>query len=277
MRKAHKVANLHHFHFEIFNSVIDMQVIELDARFPESTTDLLLYVACLNPSNLFSSFDKKKLIHMAELYPQDFSSMDLMILDDQLDNYIVDVRTTIEFSSLHGISDLAQKMVEIGRHRAYPLVYLLIVLALTLPVATATIERAFSAMNYVKNQWRNRMGDEWTSDSMVAYIEGKITGRLCGPDLITTFMVSSLQITKTWHLQTISPIHDEPHPPLSRVSLLPFSPLCSPHSEDCCLLLPSRANLVPQLPPSHLFESSTPETLPSIVHASNIAIPSSSG
>ncbi|XP_058198536.1 uncharacterized protein LOC131314058 [Rhododendron vialii] len=91
----------------IFNSVIDMQAIELDAHFPESTTELLLCMACLNPSNLFSSFDKKKFIHMAELYPQDFSSMDLMILDDQLDNYIDDMRTTIEFSSLHGISDLA--------------------------------------------------------------------------------------------------------------------------------------------------------------------------
>ncbi|XP_058208195.1 uncharacterized protein LOC131321208 [Rhododendron vialii] len=154
-RKAHKVTNLHHFCFEIFNSVIDMQAIELDARFPESTTELLLCVACLNPSNLFSSFDKEKLIHTAEFYPQDFSSMDPMILDDQLDNYIDDMRTTIEFSSLHGISDLAQKMVEIGKHRAYPLVYLLLVLALTLPVATATVERAFSAMNYVKNQWRN--------------------------------------------------------------------------------------------------------------------------
>ncbi|KAI8546734.1 hypothetical protein RHMOL_Rhmol07G0142800 [Rhododendron molle] len=44
---------------------------------------------------------------------------------------------------------------------------------------------------------------------------------------------------------------------------------------SACSLL-ARADLVPQLPPSHLFESSTPETLPSIVHASNIAIPSSS-
>ncbi|KAI8543505.1 hypothetical protein RHMOL_Rhmol08G0223500 [Rhododendron molle] len=65
-RKAHKVTNLHHFRFEIFNSIIDMQVIELDARFPKSTAELLLCVACLNPSNLFSSFDKEKLIHMAE-------------------------------------------------------------------------------------------------------------------------------------------------------------------------------------------------------------------
>ncbi|KAI8555102.1 hypothetical protein RHMOL_Rhmol05G0148300 [Rhododendron molle] len=56
-----------------------------------------------------------------------------------------------------------------------------------------------------------------------------------------------------------------------------FSPLCSPRSEDFYLLPPSGADFVPQLPPSHLFESSAPKTLPSIVHASNISIPSSSG
>ena len=35
-----------------------------------------------------------------------------MILSDQLDNYIFDVRFNIEFSKLEGICDLAQKMVE---------------------------------------------------------------------------------------------------------------------------------------------------------------------
>jgi hypothetical protein len=35
-----------------------------------------------------------------------------MILFDQLDNYIFNVRSSIEFSKLEGIYDLAQKMVE---------------------------------------------------------------------------------------------------------------------------------------------------------------------
>ncbi|XP_058187974.1 uncharacterized protein LOC131304658 [Rhododendron vialii] len=201
-RKAHKVTNLHHFRFEIFNSVIDLQAIELDARFLESTTELLLCVACLNPSNLFSSFEKEKLIHMAELYPQDFSSMDLMILDDQLDNYIDDMRTTIEFSSLHGISDLAQKMAEIGRHRAYPLVYLLLVLALTLPIVTATVERAFSAMNYVKNQWRNRMGDEWTSGVFVMPPEVFIPGYATAKESLPAYLLP-VDATTTITLQSI--------------------------------------------------------------------------
>jgi len=31
---------------------------------------------------------------------------------------------------------------------------------LIIPVATTTVERAFSAMNIVKNRLRNRMGDQ---------------------------------------------------------------------------------------------------------------------
>ncbi|KAF7115340.1 hypothetical protein RHSIM_RhsimUnG0058500 [Rhododendron simsii] len=57
-----------------------------------------------------------------------------------------------------------------------------------------------------------------------------------------------------------------------------FSPVCSPHVKTSAYSLLVRADVVPQPPPSHLFESSTPDTrLPSIVQASNIAIPSSSG
>ena len=47
----------------------------------------------------------------------------------------------------------------------------MVTLALILPVATATVERVFSAMNFVKNQLQNRMGDQWLNDNLVVYIE----------------------------------------------------------------------------------------------------------
>ncbi|KAL7261681.1 hypothetical protein ACSBR1_000162 [Camellia fascicularis] len=65
-------------------------------------------------------------------------------------------------------------MVETRRDKVYPLVYLLLTLALILHVATATVERVFSAMNIVKNRLQNRMGDEWMNDSLVVYIERDI-------------------------------------------------------------------------------------------------------
>jgi hypothetical protein len=50
-------------------------------------------------------------------------------------------------------------------------VYRLVELALILPVATATVERTFSAMNIIKTRRRNKMGDEWMNNNMVCYIE----------------------------------------------------------------------------------------------------------
>ncbi|KAL7181344.1 hypothetical protein ACSBR1_040265 [Camellia fascicularis] len=92
-------------------------------------------------------------------------------LDNQLQNYIVDMRSSNEFSELKEIGDLARKLVETKKDIVYPLVYLLIKLALILPVATATVERAFSAMKFIKNLLRNRMGDQWLNNCLVTYIE----------------------------------------------------------------------------------------------------------
>ena len=74
-----------------------------------------------------------------------------LVLNDQLEAYIIDVRSNDQFSQLKGISDLARKMVETKKHIVYPLVCLLVTLALILPIATTTVERTFSTMNIVKN------------------------------------------------------------------------------------------------------------------------------
>ena len=65
-------------------------------------------------------------------------------------------------------------MVEMKKNILYPLVYSLMTLALILLVATATVERAFSAMNIIKNRLHNRIGDQWINDCLITYIEKNI-------------------------------------------------------------------------------------------------------
>ncbi|CAN6554381.1 unnamed protein product [Malus baccata var. baccata] len=170
-RKAPKITNFHYYRVDLYFQVLDMQLKELNDRFNEANTELLLCMACLSPVNNFASFDKAKIVRLAQLYPQDFDRMDLMNLPIQLDNYIHDMKMHSEFSSLRGISDLAKELVKTGRCESYMLVYKLLTLALVLPVATASVERAFSAMKIVKTPLRNKMGDQWLSDSMLVYIE----------------------------------------------------------------------------------------------------------
>ncbi|XP_025630197.1 uncharacterized protein [Arachis hypogaea] len=149
----------------IFSSVIE--VLELNNRFTEVNTELLLCIACLNPSDSFFAFDKEKLLRLAEFYPHEFSSTQLLALDSQLENFILDMRLDDQFSNINGISGLSQKLVETKKHVVYPLVFLLLKLALILPVATASVERTFSTMNIIKSRLRNRMGDEWLNDCLV--------------------------------------------------------------------------------------------------------------
>ena len=175
-RKAPGITNLHYFQVDLFYSVIDMQLQELNDRFNEVNTDLLLFVSCLCPRDSFFAFDKQMLIRLARYYPKDFSKIEHMILDDQLETYIMDMRSSDKFMGLQCIGELSVKMVETRRQNVYPLVYRLVTLSLILPVATATVERVFSAMKIVKNRLRNRMGDQWMSDSV--YIEKDIFDNL---------------------------------------------------------------------------------------------------
>ncbi|KAH9689344.1 TTF-type domain-containing protein [Citrus sinensis] len=160
------ITNLHRYRVELFYVVLDMQLQELNNRFNESNTELLICLACLCPNDLFAAFDKEKLPRLAEFYPKDFSAIDLIALEMQLDVYITDLQSSAEFSELKGIGELARTMVKIKKDKVYPLVYQLVTLALILPVATATVERVFSAMNFVKNRLRNRMGDQWLNDNL---------------------------------------------------------------------------------------------------------------
>ncbi|PKU67776.1 hypothetical protein MA16_Dca016945 [Dendrobium catenatum] len=164
-----------------------MQLQELNNHFTEANTELLLCIACLNPSNLFSAFNKDKLIKLANLYPSDFTSSDLMILDNQLETYITDMKLDVQFSLLKDIGSLVEKMIQSRKEILYPLVFRLLKLALVLPVATAGVERAFSAMAIIKNRLRNGIGDQWMNDTLIAYVEKEILDCIVNDVIIHLF------------------------------------------------------------------------------------------
>ena len=69
---------------------------------------------------------------------------------------------------------LKEMLVKTWKHKTYPLVNLLVKLIFTLLVATGIVERSFSTMKYIKNELRNRMGDQWMNDCLVMYIERNV-------------------------------------------------------------------------------------------------------
>jgi hypothetical protein len=67
------------------------------------------------------------------------------------------------------------------------LIYRLIRLVLTLPVSTATSERAFSEMKLVKTRLRNRMEDVFLRDCLVIYIEKELAIQFTTDAIIDDF------------------------------------------------------------------------------------------
>ncbi|XP_060170421.1 uncharacterized protein LOC132601341 [Lycium barbarum] len=187
-RRALDVTYSHHFRVGIFYPVIDLLLQELNNRFDTVSTDLLLGMACLHPAKSFGNFDKKKAMRLAEYYPNEFDSNKLRDLSCQLHNFIVHVRGSDKrFFNMKGITDLAKVLVQSELHQTWPLVYLLIKLTLILPVATASVERAFSSMKYIKNELRNSMSDEFLNGCLVCYVERGIFATISNDAIIHHF------------------------------------------------------------------------------------------
>jgi hypothetical protein len=135
---------------------------------------LLVGFSCLDPRDSFSKFDVEKLAHIADIYYDDFSFDDRKTIKDQLQTFIIHVRRLEEFKVCYDLASLSKTIYRLERHIIFPLVYRLIELALILPVATATVERAFSNIKIIKTELRNKMTDGWLNDLMVCYIEREI-------------------------------------------------------------------------------------------------------
>ena len=84
---------------------------------------------------------------------------------------------------MKSLSELSQWLVRTGNSEHYKLVYRMVILVLTIPVSTATTERAFSAMKLVKTELRNKMEDDFLNDSLMLYIE---------KDIVSTFSLDSI-------------------------------------------------------------------------------------
>ncbi|CAN1732426.1 Zinc finger MYM-type protein 1, partial [Linum perenne] len=170
-----------------FNQSIDFQLGALNSRFNESSVRLLQLSVALDPSNSFRSFNSDHIYKLAEeFYPQDFQYNELIALEGELKYYDTHVVGSDEFQ-VSSLAKLLEKHVELGMERHYIMICRRIRLVLTLPVSTATTERAFSAMKYVKNDLRNKMADEFLANSFTIFIEREFAINIDPDSIIEEF------------------------------------------------------------------------------------------
>jgi hypothetical protein len=121
------------------------------------------------------------------MYSVDFSSHFCCLLVDELNICIDVMKRSPEFIACDSMSGLALKLVQKRQHLTFPLVYRLIALALTLPVATTSVERVFSAMNIIKSDLQNRIEDDWLNDLMICYVEKEIFTKINDKKIMLCF------------------------------------------------------------------------------------------
>ncbi|KAH7658095.1 Ribonuclease H-like protein [Dioscorea alata] len=149
----------HHYRTDIFTTIIDYQLKELNSRF--------------NPKDAFKSFDARDIYNLVEkFYSVDFLEQEKIQVEYELQHYELDVPKDPNFQNLSTIIELCQKLV---------------LLVLTLPVSTTTIERAFSAMKIIKKRLQNKTEDGFLTDYMIVYIEMEIAEKFTADMIIDDF------------------------------------------------------------------------------------------
>ena len=182
------ITNEHYYQVNVFYSAIDFQLAELESRFTESYVEILLLSASFDPRHNFRAFKREEVCKLAvKYYPLDFTSYDMLALELECEFFAADIQKDIRFVETTSMSHLCRRMVEFGKTYLYPMIYRLICLILTLPVSTATTERAFSSMKIIKNKLRNKMNDEFLDDLMVLYIERAYGENIQNDDVIAEF------------------------------------------------------------------------------------------
>jgi MinD-like ATPase involved in chromosome partitioning or flagellar assembly len=78
-------------------------------------------------------------------------------------------------------------MVDTKKHLAFPLIYQLLKLVLVLPVATASVERCFSAMKTVKTMSRNHIGNKFMNDCIICFVEPEFLVTILDSVIINRF------------------------------------------------------------------------------------------
>ncbi|KAL3646811.1 hypothetical protein CASFOL_009355 [Castilleja foliolosa] len=174
----------HYYRVDLFTATLDKQIHELNSRFSEHVMELLSLSFSLVSKEI--NIDQICLL-VEKYYPEDFTEHERIQLRYQLEIFNIEMMQNTLLSGVSTLAELCKCLVETKKRETYYLVDRVVRLVLTLPVSTATTERAFSAMKIFKTRLRNKMSDEYLANSLVIYIEREIAENIDSKLIIDEF------------------------------------------------------------------------------------------
>ncbi|CAF1035837.1 unnamed protein product [Adineta ricciae] len=153
------ISSVDEFRDRVFYPVIDAILIEMNDRFSNSNLEIIRGISSLSPDS--SQFlEIEELTHLCNMLQCD---------GQLLKNEIQVLKPMLKEPKLKDIVDLYFEVLPYKQ--AFPTVISLLVGALTIPVSSATTERTFSKMKFIKTAARNSMTDTRLSDLSIIAIE----------------------------------------------------------------------------------------------------------
>ncbi|GAA0182596.1 hypothetical protein LIER_30392 [Lithospermum erythrorhizon] len=144
---AHVVSNLHHYKIDCFVNILNVQLKELNDRFTMENTELLKCVVSLSPCSSFETFDTKKLLKMARMYPNEFSEVEDQTLTNQFECYMRSVRGDARFFDLKGLAQLYRTLVQPKKHICFNWIFEFVKERCFTTISDKTILNRFQAMS----------------------------------------------------------------------------------------------------------------------------------
>jgi hypothetical protein len=108
---------------DVFTVAVDQQLHELNSRFSEQATEILILCNSLNPMDSFSSLNIDDVCSLAsKYYLADFSEQERNNLRCQLQHYELDVPTNPRFQNVSTIGELCQQLAKTEKSVDYHLI-----------------------------------------------------------------------------------------------------------------------------------------------------------
>ncbi|XP_071687699.1 uncharacterized protein [Rutidosis leptorrhynchoides] len=120
-------------------------------------------------------------------YPADFTEQERTRLKSEMELFNIEMQNNSKLSGASTLVEVCRGLEKTEKHENYNMLDKLIRLILTLPVSTATTERAFSGMKLCKTRHSNKMSDDFLADNLLVYIEREIAEKFDSDSIIDDF------------------------------------------------------------------------------------------
>lgn len=167
------------FKHHVYFGIVDCMLGELESRFSVAATDVMYGIQCLNPCDE-SFLDLGKMAGFINFYKGNME--DITHEAYQLKRLLQRAKADPPVSSLLDLARFLQPYSV-----AFQELYRLLVIALVLPVSTASCERSFSTMKLVKTDLRSTMCDDRLSNISVLSVESVRAESIDLDEFVDTF------------------------------------------------------------------------------------------